>query len=137
MSKPPEATRHHKSIKLSNSSISLSLRVIYFISFQYETPCISGSSRNDIITSISLIQTCLTASIACCIVIFLFMIKQAKTKVAERLIRKKNIFQRVNPSAHVLKKQGGRRQIFPLFIVKILQKKVEIVKCRYQNVSVV
>ena len=55
--------------------ILLSLRAIYFISSQYETPCISGSSRNDIITSISLIQTCLTASIACCIVIFLFMIK--------------------------------------------------------------
>ena len=135
MIKPPEATRHHKSIKLF---ILLSLRAIYFISFQYEAPCISGSSRNDINTSIySLIQTCLTASIACCIVIFLFMIKQAKTKVAERLIRKKYIFQRVNPSAHVLKKQGSRRQIFPFFMVKILQKKVEIVKCRYQNVSVV
>ena len=36
MSKPPEATRHHNSTKLS---ILLQLRAIYFSTFQYETPC--------------------------------------------------------------------------------------------------
>ena len=36
ISKPPEATRHHNSIKLL---ILLPLRAIYFSTFQYETPC--------------------------------------------------------------------------------------------------
>ena len=35
ISKPPEATRYHNSTKLS---IFLPLRVIYFSTFQYDTP---------------------------------------------------------------------------------------------------
>ena len=42
MSKPPEATRQHNSKKLL---LFLSLRAIYFSTFQYETPCITWCRR--------------------------------------------------------------------------------------------
>ena len=41
LAKPPEHTRHHDSRQLL---ILLSLRAIYFSTFQYETPCIHSNS---------------------------------------------------------------------------------------------